>query len=706
MSSISLLPTGRDLTEPEGAGVAMGAGSAALGRKTSQLWAPRRVSVWAVSATSSLALAAVGRPALLAPLVLAISGTFAAAAASPASGENRGWPRASLTVVAALPAGLVLTFVWALTVGLIGGIAKIPIWADRGGALISILGVIVGTGIICWGRGGRVPVVGPDRTALSGALLLSAAFTWIVTTQPFELWSRGMATGTDFLRHVGMVREAGDAGFLEPGAVSYPQAFHATAAWLSASSGLESDSQTLWRAAHPLALTMLVIMLFAVMAIAGRATRLLVGGNAWPIGASIVAGTTFVQTAWFSTFLEFGNVMNMVVGVSLLAMLLAGLAVRPSSLSAAAIIGGGVAVTSNAWQLLAPVAALGCLPWAAHFLRQNWRDFRQWALWTGMALLTFHGLLGVRTTSVAAAASVPTVSNLFNPEWWWFVALGLSVLAAAMGWRRGATQWGASAFGMVAGIVALTAYLLRTTGSSWELMLYYPVKAMWTGMVVLIPLAAAGAAWLVASAWRYAGSRRSVGRLATQCLIVGLLALLVAGSVGRGFAFRPHLVVMATGGTGMPNWAMSVIDSMEGVSVPEASREGALVMGVVPSTDVPNLVGGFIGMADYLAMESLSHLGMSEAAWAAVKSDLARRDTGRICRYLRNFPESVRITGPNPAAGPGWLVDSGCPTSVVQPQRWLVLDVDPAWYAGSTWQDKDSWTYPTVGEYRAAVGSR
>ena len=47
---------------------------------------------------------------------------------------------------------------------------------------------------------------------------------------------------------------------------------------------------------------------------------------------------------------------------------------------------------------------------------------------------------------------------------------------------------------MAGGVVALTAYLLLATGSTWELMLYYPVKAMWTGIVVLIPLAVVGSA--------------------------------------------------------------------------------------------------------------------------------------------------------------------------------------------------------------------
>lgn len=665
-----------------------------------------RVIAWVIPAAGTMALLVIGGPLVLAPMALAISASLAVATASPADTAKVGRSRRHLSVVASIPAGFMLMVLTSLTIGLLGGAMDISIWAHRGGAILSTLVVVVGTGVLSWWRGGRVTVVGPDGPALAGATLLGVMFCWIVTTQAFELWSRGMATGTDFLRHLGMVRELRYTGLLEPGATSYPLAFHAAVAWLSSALGLDSDAQTLWRAAQPLALSMLVVMLLAVMAIAGRATRLVVGGSWAPLSASIVAGIAFVQTAWFSTFLELGNVMNMIVGIALLAMLLTGLAVRPASLTAAAVFGGAVAVSANAWQLLVPVAALGCLPWASAFVRHGWRDPRQWTMWAGMALLTLNGLLGVRSSSVTDSTSVPTVSNLFNPDWWWFVALGLSGLASVLGARKGARQWGMSALAMSTGVVALTAYLLLASGSTWDLMLYYPVKAMWTGIVVLIPLAVVGAALLVVRAWRWSRSRQGVRRSSSMALIVGMLGLVAVGTVGRGFAFQPHLAKMANGGTGMPNWSLAVIDAMDGVRISADSHDGALLMGAVPSTDVQNLAGGFVGMADYIAMESLSHLGIDGADSSPVKSELARRDTVGLCSYMRAFPDGLRITGPNPAAGPEWMISSGCPASVVKPDRWIVLDIDPIWFAQSHWQDRDSWTYPTFAEFRAATVDR
>ena len=112
---------------------------------------------------------------------------------------------------------------------------------------------------------------------------------------------------------------------------------------------------------------------------------------------------------------------------------------------------------------------------------------------------------------------------------------------------------------------------------------------------------------------------------------------------------------------------------------------------------------GFVWMVDYMAMEALPHVGVNEAFGAPVKADLATRNMEQICLYLRTYPVSLRITGPNPEAGPGWLLDSGCPKSVVKPDRWISLQFAPEWLARSQWEDPSTWTYPTVAEVTAAT---
>lgn len=128
-------------------------------------------------------------------------------------------------------------------------------------------------------------------------------------------------------------------------------------------------------------------------------------------------------------------------------------------------------------------------------------------------------------------------------------------------------------------------------------------------------------------------------------------------------------------------------------------------MGIVPATDARGISGGFIGMTDYMAIEALDHLGLHEALASPIKFALAQRDSEQICLYLKEHPQSLRITGPNPAAGPGWLLAAGCPRTIVKPDDWISLQLDPAWLARSPWQD-GVWTYPTIAEVDAARGNR
>ena len=80
-----------------------------------------------------------------------------------------------------------------------------------------------------------------------------------------------------------------------------------------------------------------------------------------------------------------------------------------------------------------------------------------------------------------------------------------------------------------------------------------------------------------------------------------------------------------------------------------------------------------------------------------MKSGLAQRDMSQVCRYLTDLPDSLRLTGPNPAAGPGWIIDSGCPAGVVEPESWVSLDFDPAWLDRSPWES-GNWDFPTFAE--------
>ncbi len=133
----------------------------------------------------------------------------------------------------------------------------------------------------------------------------------------------------------------------------------------------------------------------------------------------------------------------------------------------------------------------------------------------------------------------------------------------------------------------------------------------------------------------------------------------------------------------MPNWGLSLVDAMREVDVPQDAKEGAVVFGYLPSTTVAGVTGGFVGLVDYMAMEALDHVGIEDALYAPVKGGLYGRNLTQVCRYLKDHPDSLRLTGPNRAAGPQWILDSGCPRDVVQPERWISLSIAPAWLVES-----------------------
>ena len=104
-------------------------------------------------------------------------------------------------------------------------------------------------------------------------------------------------------------------------------------------------------------------------------------------------------------------------------------------------------------------------------------------------------------------------------------------------------------------------------------------------------------------------------------------------------------------------------------------------------------------MVDYMAMESLRFLGIDGADVAPVKSGLATRNMTQVCRYLKDFPDSLRVTGPNPAAGPELDHGLGMPESIVQPKRWISLDIEPMWLERSPWED-GQWDFPTFNDVK------
>lgn len=633
------------------------------------------------------------------PLLALSMSLVVAGALAPGSG------RARLGVVGSLPAGLLVLVSVALGWGLLGA-HGVGGWAGRSDALLG-LAVVAGVSLgVSARRAGRVDLWAGDWPALVGGTGLLLLGAWVVATQPISVWSRVTGGGTDFLRHLFLVREALGAGGLEFGGSAYPSGLHATGALLIASVASGTSAEQLWLAIAGLSWVLLCLMLVAMMAIARRIVDRLGTPGALGVLASVIAGGAFVQTAWFSTFLAFGSIMNMLVALALLSLVVTGLEERVYGSLPGSIVGASAMVaTANGWQLLAPVAAAGTLVWFVQWWRRGRARATDWVVWSLGAALALNGALGVLDPGNRGVLGGPTVSDLFAPDWWWWAALALAAFLVVHAYRGGLRSWAATAGGLVLAGGALVGALILITGSTWDLMLYYPVKSLWTVLVVVIPLAAAGLVRVTALSYEWAGTRAALVRTAARTTVVAALALVVAGVLGRGAAFPPHLTQIAEGRTGMPNWSLAAVDALAGVDVPAEQQQGVLVFGIVPAGSVSMVTGGYVGAVDYMVMEALRFTEVGGDAYEApVKGALSARDMTAVCRYLKDHPRSLRITGPNPHAGAQWIKDSGCPSEIVDSGTWVSLDIDTGWLTNSLWE-APSLQFPSVDEVKRATRS-
>jgi hypothetical protein len=110
-----------------------------------------------------------------------------------------------------------------------------------------------------------------------------------------------------------------------------------------------------------------------------------------------------------------------------------------------------------------------------------------------------------------------------------------------------------------------------------------------------------------------------------------------------------------------------------------------------------------VGSVDYLAMEAMDNLGFRHAERSPVKPGLAMHEAADVCQFLRQQPEAIRVTGPNPRSGAAWLLEAGCPASVVRASDWVVARLDGAWLSGTRWELSPSDAYPAFAEAQAFV---
>ena len=85
-----------------------------------------------------------------------------------------------------------------------------------------------------------------------GFLAIMWFFFWVIASQPLAWWSRINGSGTDFLRHLGLIRDVRDVGRLVPGEAGYPKALHAAGHLAHHRNAAPTDAEALWLAIAPL----------------------------------------------------------------------------------------------------------------------------------------------------------------------------------------------------------------------------------------------------------------------------------------------------------------------------------------------------------------------------------------------------------------------------------------------------------------------
>lgn len=640
--------------------------------------------------------------AVLPPSLSLICGVFLLSVAYAVALVGRG-PH-SQPVVAWVPAGFGISVAVAATVGMLAApFALLNSAGGRWGALVVLVGIPALVGLR---RGGRMTVASgqwPTAVVLAGGLVFAAVVSVAV---PMEIWTRNVANGTDFSRHLVLMKDVVRTGGLDYAAIGFPRGLHALFAQVSATDGLAGYRES-WIALEGLLWLMIVMIATGSAAIGTQvANALRLPGFMANWAVPLMAVVPVLGSMWVSSFFRNGFATSIAAGVILVAA--AAAAFDPGwwgSARAALVWSALTLALVHVWPLLAPVVGvLVLLTIATSFSRSTARGAA-----VVSAVLAAMLALPVVWAMVFTASSGQGVidraqqfgnAGLLPPEWWWLVALVSAVVAVFVARHRAAgfsLAWFAMA---AAGLLVLLA-LVFVSGEPWPDLAYYPMKTLWTLSILLPAAAGAGLAWGFWQLWSMAG--RSDARLVKTSVQSGLVAVVVLGCVALAGFFAGNRSVWKEGpirGAGFVPLQILAVDALEQQGVVADPGQRAVVWGLAPYGDARSLeVNGYY---DWFASEAMAFHGFYISNDTELKIALLQRRPAQICRFLQSNPDAARITGPNQQAGIPWLRDAGCPEDVIKPDQWVVADVPDQWFTGLVPEGLD-YTYPTLADYLEQV---
>jgi hypothetical protein len=666
---------------------------------------PNRLIATVVLSGIALLLMLVPGPWAIPLLLLAASLAWATALVPNESGQRS----VTTSVVAWVPISFAAVLVVIALAGMTAWLLGIDIWSNSLRAALFWIGVLALPVALSWRRGGSIRFVGPDQPAAVVLATTMLVGTLLAALVPFQVLARNVSAGLDFGRHLSvLIKPVAEAGQLSYASSGYPRGLHAL---VGSPLPIFTDGsyQAAWIALEATAWLMIALSATALAVAAGRAAiSVHLTSWFWRYTAAIATVVIFLQGASIDSFLRFGFV------TSLLAVLVICAAVStalydPSSRSQAFQFGLLTVAMSQAWQLLVPlvVAPLVFLWIRALLTRHEVRLITLICVVTAaLTLPAFLPLMraylpastneddsGGPISGLAAAVANEGNAALDWPGWWWLVVIPLVVTTIVVLWRRGARSqvllWLTMSLAAIVLVVGL--WLLARDANTLP---YYVLKSLWSALPILLPVAVVGAAIVIAAILglpdRWPGP---VARISRPVIIAVLVIGAITGIGGQWAGDRPTALQLANGLSGVA-YQLPAISALEEEQVQIAADDTVLFWGFAPSSDLNYFVLREAGFADLLSSESLPWLGVP-VTWPGGYS-LPDRDTELICQYLRDNPETVRITGPNPESGLQWLLDSGCPTEIVRPAQWQVIEIDDSWFEGR--EELLPYSYPTWRE--------
>lgn len=632
------------------------------------------------------------------------------------------------TLIASVPLGFLLLAGWVTVVGVAAATVHLHVWNTRLGAATVWA---VGMGLLIYAgrrRKGQVAVVGNDYATAGSYLILGSIGLWIFFTQSFEVWSRNVAAGTDYLRHLSFMKNTIVDGNLTYGTdvsfQTYPRSVHALAGVVWNAAGGPSYENA-WKALESVSWLMLVFLFASLVLVASTVARKV--GLSWWAADVLAPGVVLlilVQGAWINN-LELGFIASIFSGVAVTAVFAYGVCSRWVGSTLSVLIGFlSFILLSHSWTVLTPVAGFLVLTCFTVWLRQGRKKLpiagmvAAGILTLAISVPAFSAVVGI-SLKVAeknnaggnqfSILSTPGDSNLTAPTLWWITGVVISFITvvAVMRFRptnRSQMWW--YLMTIVPGLV-LSAALIIVTHSTWRSIAYYPVKTLWTFLPLTLPLAIVGCAWILqiflSQTVRSDNRFMRLAGFGTVLIVATCIIVTFAGrTIGSSYLKNKVQTVSSGKETLGSSILVPIAQLLEknNLSVPENTQK-IIVFGYTPHSNVLSLMSGKTQLFDVMGEDVGNWQGYKpvenvETRYLTVSN---RTDPNMICALLAKNPEALYVTGPNPEAGPKRLLENGCPASTVQPEKWITVPISNEWFKETPLYGKP-YDYPTSEEIK------